>query len=157
MVTTKSVAAVIESWPAASVLEVYFGASVNVAVDDRTYAVGPEDVKVTLRGVATDGRWAVALDTTITPALRTEGMAREIVSRVQRLRKETGLAVSDRIRLQVAGPAEVQAAVEAYRVWISGEVLARELVVLDAIAENVGAVPVELDGATAFIALTREG
>ncbi|MCX5767041.1 MAG: isoleucine--tRNA ligase [Gemmatimonadetes bacterium] len=153
----KAVAAVIESWPAASVLEVYFGASVNVAVDDRTYAVGPEDVKVTLRGVATDGRWAVALDTTITPALRTEGMAREIVSRVQRLRKETGLAVSDRIRLQVAGPAEVQAAVEAYRVWISGEVLARELVVLDAIAENVGAVPVELDGATAFIALTREG
>ena len=152
----KALAAAIEAWPAETVLQVFFGATVNAAVEERVYAVGPDDVKITLRGVGTDGRWAVALDAAITPALRTEGMARELVSRVQRLRKETGLAVSDRIRLEIAGPDAVQAAAEEYRQWIAGETLAVSVAVGAAIASGSEAVAVELDGATAHIALTRD-
>ena len=48
-----------------------------------------------------------ALDPTITPALRREGIARELVSRVQRMRKEAGLAVSDRIHLGIAADPEI--------------------------------------------------
>ncbi|MBI1808466.1 MAG: isoleucine--tRNA ligase [Gemmatimonadetes bacterium] len=152
----KALAAAIEGWSAEQVLGVHFGATVNVAVEDRVYAVGPEDVKVVLRGVATDGTWAVALDTTLTPALRAEGMARELVSRVQRLRKESGLAVSDRIRLEIAGPDAVQAAAEEHRQWIAGETLAVEVAVGAALGGGSPAVAVELDGGTAHIALTRD-
>ena len=152
----KALGAAIEGWNAEQVLAVHFGATVNVAVEDRVYAVGPEDVKVTLRGVATDGRWAVALQTEITPELRAEGMARELVSRVQRLRKESGLAVSDRIRLEIAGPDAVQAAAEEHRQWIAGETLAVEVVVGAATTGGTHAATVDLDGATAHIALTRD-
>ena len=103
---------------------------------------------------------SVALDPTITPALRAEGMAREVVSRVQRVRKEAGLAVSDRIRLAIAAPAEVQEALRAHAAWIAGEVLARECIIADALPMSPPwptTAEVELDGPMARIALTKEG
>ena len=102
---------------------------------------------------------SVALDPTVTPALRAEGMAREVVSRVQRLRKESGLAVSDRIRLAIAGADEVQAAMRAHEAWIAGEVLAREVVIADAlptIPAWTATAEVDLDGPVARIALTQD-
>ncbi|MEX2181973.1 MAG: isoleucine--tRNA ligase [Gemmatimonadaceae bacterium] len=102
---------------------------------------------------------SVALDPAVTPALRAEGMAREVVSRVQRLRKEAGLEVSDRIRLAVAAPAEVQEALRGHSAWMAGEVLARELI----LGEELPATPawsadaeVDLDGPMARIALTKD-
>ncbi|MGA1418192.1 MAG: DUF5915 domain-containing protein, partial [Gemmatimonadaceae bacterium] len=103
---------------------------------------------------------SVALDPTVTPALRAEGMAREVVSRVQRVRKEAGLAVSDRIRLAIAAPAEVQEALRPHAAWIAGEVLARECILADALPMSPPwptTAEVELDGPTARIALTKEG
>lgn len=102
---------------------------------------------------------AVALDPTVTPALRAEGMAREVVSRVQRLRKESGLAVSDRIRLAVAAPAEVQAAMHAHAAWIAGEVLARDVSIGEALPDSPAfpaTAEVDLDGVTARIALIQD-
>jgi len=102
---------------------------------------------------------SVALDPTVTPALRAEGIAREIVSRVQRLRKEPGLAVSDRIRLAVAAPAAVQEAVRTHGEWIAGEVLARACVIGDALPDSPAwpaVAEVDLDGATARIALIQD-
>ena len=102
---------------------------------------------------------SVALDPAMTPALRSEGMAREVVSRVQRLRKETGLAVSDRIVLAVAAPAEVQEALRGHSAWIAGETLARDLVVAEVLAADFewqAEAEVELDGTVARIALTKE-
>ncbi len=71
-----------------------------------------------------EGGFTVALDPTITPELRREGLARELVNRVQRLRKDAGLEVSDRIRLGVSGGAEVLDAVGAFDDFIRGETLA---------------------------------
>ena len=102
---------------------------------------------------------SVALDPAVTPALRAEGMAREVVSRVQRLRKEAGLAVSDRIRLAIAAPATVQDALRPHATWIAGEVLARECVISDALAGTpvwLATAEVELDGAMARIALIKD-
>ena len=93
------------------------------------------------------------------PALRAEGMAREVVSRVQRLRKEAGLAVSDRIRLAVAAPDEVQAALRAHEAWIAGEVLATEVAVASGLEAGKvwqAQAEVDLDGPAARIALSRD-
>ncbi len=101
---------------------------------------------------------SVALDPTVTPELRAEGMAREVVSRVQRLRKDSGLAVSDRIRLVVVADAEVQDAMRAHAAWIAQETLARDCVIADALPSPAwpATAEVDLDGAVARIALTKD-
>ena len=97
-------------------------------------------------------------DPTITPALRREGLAREFVSRVQRLRRDRGLAVSDRIRLAVTGGnAETAEAIEEHDDWIRGELLAVELRIASDVESGSQATdPVDLDGVLVHVALTRE-
>jgi len=137
------------------------GEPVIIGVDGIDHQLTPEEVTIHRRAsgplvVQEDGARFAAIDTTVTPELRSEGIAREIVSRVQRLRKDTGLAVSDRIRLQIAGPDALRAIAEQHRQWIAGEVLAREMVVTDSPSADPSAIALELDGMTAHIALTRD-
>lgn len=102
---------------------------------------------------------SVALDPEVTPGLRAEGMAREVVSRVQRLRKDSGLAVSDRIRLAVAAPGDVQDALRTHEAWMAGETLARELVLADEFPRETvwqAQAEVDLDGPAVRIALSRD-
>ena len=88
--------------------------------------------------------------------LRREGIAREVISRVQRMRKESGLAVSDRITLTVGGDEEVRAVIDAHGAWISEEVLATELVFAsEAVHPGANLQSLELDGITAYVAITR--
>ena len=127
------------------------------------HELAPEDVVIERRASGTQvveeagGRFA-AIDPTITPELRDEGMAREVVSRVQRLRKDSGLHVSDRIRLWIGGDEDVVHAVQGHRDWIAGEVLARDIAIGGDAPHGTQVVQtVDLDGCTARIALTREG
>ena len=103
-----------------------------------------------------DGRFA-AIDPTITPTLKREGIARELVSQLQRLRRDLKLEVSDRIRLWIVAPDEIESAISEYNDWIANELLAREIAVGE---PPVGqqAVPhvVDLDGSPVRVALTRE-
>jgi isoleucyl-tRNA synthetase len=95
----------------------------------------------------------------VTPALHAEGWRAQVVSRVQRSRKEAGLEVSDRIRLVIAAPAEVQEALRPHAAWIASEVLARECVIGDALPLNPAwpaNAEVELDGVMARIALSKD-
>jgi isoleucyl-tRNA synthetase len=108
------------------------GEPVGVAVDGADHTLEPGDLTIVRRAsgeyvVQEAEGYVVALDPTVTPALRREGLAREVVSRVQRLRKEAGLAVSDRIRLVVEGEGEVEAAVREHQTYIASEVLATSL------------------------------
>jgi isoleucyl-tRNA synthetase len=66
----------------------------------------------------------VALDTTLTDDLRAEGLSREIINKVQNLRKKSGLEVSDRIELVITGPGLVQEAIAVHLGRIRGETLA---------------------------------
>lgn len=139
------------------------GESLVVTVDGQSHEIGVDDLTIIRRAtgelaVQEDGGFFAAIDATVTPELRQEGLARELVSRVQRLRKETGLAVSDRIVLVVAGRDDVAAVVEAHGAWISEEVLATELVFhrLDSSeAGNRQLQAIDLDGITAHVAITR--
>jgi hypothetical protein len=69
----------------------------------------------------------VGLDTEVDEELRLEGTARELVNRIQRLRREAGLQLDDRIRLGIFGAPEVASAAEAHRDYIASEVLAVEI------------------------------
>ena len=67
------------------------------------------------------------LDTTVTPELAAEGLARDLVRVVQQARRDAGFDVSDRILLTVAAPGHVIAAVRAHERYVSEETLAREI------------------------------
>ncbi|HZN16938.1 MAG TPA: isoleucine--tRNA ligase [Micromonosporaceae bacterium] len=107
-------------------------------VDGRPVAAGVtlEEGEYELRLVAADaehsaplpgGEGVAVLDTTVTPELAAEGLARDVVRVVQQARREADLAVTDRIALVVAGSAEVAAAVEAHRAFLAAETLAESV------------------------------
>jgi isoleucyl-tRNA synthetase len=139
------------------------GEPLVVSVEGESHELGLDDLTIVRRAsgalaVEEDGGFFAAIDPTITPELRTEGYARELISRVQRMRKESGFAVSDRIVLTVAGGGEVQDVIDAHGAWIADEVLAAELVVVreDALPRNgLEFHSIDLDGITARVAITR--
>ncbi|HYD52584.1 MAG TPA: DUF5915 domain-containing protein, partial [Gemmatimonadaceae bacterium] len=140
------------------------GEEVTIEVDGASHAVLPEDVEILRQPtgdlvVNSEGGFFAAIDPTVTPELRAEGVARELVSRVQRLRKEAGLAVSDRIALAIASTAPmVREAATTHRAWIAEEVLAAEVAVLEQLSGTYQATQsVDLDEATAEIAITKVG
>ncbi|MGI8937127.1 MAG: isoleucine--tRNA ligase [Iamia sp.] len=106
--------------------------------------------------LAEDGGWAVALDLTVDDALRSEGVARDLIRAVNDLRKEADLALSDRIRLQVEGDAQVADAATTHRVQIASDTLAVDVSV-GPVTDGDGVVvrPLELDGSRCVLALTR--
>ena len=78
--------------------------------------------------VSTEGPLTVALDITINETLRAEGIARELVNRVQNLRKDSGLEITDRILLKVDTNDLIQQAINANKEYICNEILANEIV-----------------------------
>jgi isoleucyl-tRNA synthetase len=106
--------------------------------------VGVAEEPVTGWRVVREGGASVALDLTVTPELRLEGLARELVRAVQDLRKDAGLKVSDRIELAVGASGEVAEAVRAHGDYLRAETLA---VALHDSPRGEGAeATVELDG-----------
>jgi len=101
------------------------------------------------------GGYFAAIDPVITPELRAEGLAREIVSRIQRMRKEAGLAVSDRIVLWIAGPSAIEEAIRSHAEWIAEEVLAREVNVGERIEPHHAMQSADIDGQAVSIAFER--
>ena len=100
--------------------------------------------------VANEGALTVALEVELTDELRQEGMAREIINRVQNLRKESNFEITDRIGVTIAPNDEVQKAVEAFGDYIKTQVLADSIT----IAPNDGA-EVEFDNFKLNITVTK--
>jgi isoleucyl-tRNA synthetase len=131
---TPAVASAIAAAPAAGIATaVLAGGSIQVAVPGLPgVRVGAEDVIVTQTpragwAVATDAGETVAIDTSITPELRREGLAREVIRLVQDARKNDGLDVTDRIALRwSARDADLSAALSEHATLIADEVLAVE-------------------------------
>ncbi len=125
-------AAIAAADPAALAGQLHAAGTAEVEVDGTLVSVGPDEVVVTQTpvaswAVATEGGETVALEITITPELRREGLAREFIRLVQDARKGDGLAVTDRISLRwsTADPSLADALTE-HQVLISKDVLAVE-------------------------------
>jgi len=87
--------------------------------------------------VASENGATVALDITITDELHREGMAREFVNRVQNLRKDIGLDLTDRIQVLFKGDPAVQESVNHFNTYICGEVLAHAIQITTEDSEHV--------------------
>jgi isoleucyl-tRNA synthetase len=137
------------------------GESIAIAVDETFERIDPGDVDLIQEtrsgwGAAAEGGLTLALDLEVTPDLRLEGLARDVVRLVQDARKAAGLEVSDRIELAVEASGEVAEAVASHREWIAGEVLAIRMEEGPGRAwEDARRERAELDGIEVGIALRR--
>ena len=140
------------------------GEPLEVEVDDERHLIEEGDLEITQQAtgdfiVEAEGAYTVALDPTVTPELRAEGIAREVVSRIQRLRKDSGFEVSDRIRVGVAANAEIREAGSLHREFIAQEVLALDLGFGETLGDDAYAVvrEIDFDGERLTIGLERAG
>jgi isoleucyl-tRNA synthetase len=137
------------------------GEPLAISVDGESHALAHEDVEIVRRAtgdlvVQEEGGYFAAIDPAVSEELRREGLAREVVNRVQRMRKELRYVVSDRVRLQVTGNGDVENAVREYHEYVAGEVLASEVIIGGDVAATVDAMQtVEVMDDDVRIALTR--
>jgi isoleucyl-tRNA synthetase len=96
--------------------------------------------------VGTDGTVTVALDVTVTDELRREGIARDVVNRVQNLRKERGFNITDKIRLQFAPNAATDEALKLFADYIMRQVLATDLIIAPIEDGDADAATFDIDG-----------
>ncbi len=128
----KAVAATVGALSQDAINELSVNGSVQVDVDGQTVEIVREDVEIVSEDipgwtVANDGALTVALDLEITEELKNEGMAREIVKRIQAYRKSSGFEITDHIHVVLSHDDNLQKAVEAYHDYICSQVLADKL------------------------------
>jgi isoleucyl-tRNA synthetase len=122
--------------------------------------LGRDDLDVRVEGrsgfaLAQDGPLGVALDLELTPELRAEGVAREVVRSVQDLRKSAGLAVEDRVRLwATSASVPLLDALRAHESYIASEVLAVSTLFEDP-PDDAARTDVELEGGSVRAGLVR--
>ncbi|MBR5593532.1 MAG: isoleucine--tRNA ligase [Bacteroidaceae bacterium] len=102
--------------------------------------------------VANEGALTVALDVEVTDDLRREGVAREIVKKIQAMRKDSGFDIVDRIAVEIASNEATDAAVEQFNAYICNQVLADELKICDSVE---GDNAVELDNAVVKLSVRK--
>jgi isoleucyl-tRNA synthetase len=137
------------------------GTTATLEIDGETASFLPEDVVVEREVasewiVASDGALVVALDPELSEALRREGLAREIVNRIQRLRKEAGYDYTDRIGVWIDGEASVLEAARGHAAFIRGETLARRLELGGRAPAPDLEQPVEIDGQGVVVGVQRD-
>ena len=121
------------------------------------YALVAEDVDIITEDmpgwlVANNGTITIALDIELTPALIEEGIARELINRIQNLRKSSGLEITDRIAVQLENHEEIAAAVTNCNEYIASQVLATSLVLTDNLTDGTA---LEMDGYTVACVLEK--
>ncbi len=104
--------------------------------------------------VASEGKLTVALDITVTEQLRREGTARELINRIQNIRKDSGFEVTDKIRVVIAEDPAVNGAIADYASYIASQTLAVEVRTAER-AEGDFINDVDIDGKTVSIGVTR--
>ncbi len=115
--------------------------TLTINVEGQDLVVDVADVEIISQDipgwlVSNEGNVTVALEVELTDELIKEGVARELINRIQNLRKDTGLEITDRIKVTVAPNEQTDAAIAAFADYIKGQVLADEIV----IAENDGVI-----------------
>ena len=124
----------------------------QVVVTPADFEITSEDMPGWL--VASEGKLTVALDITVTEELRREGVARELINRIQNIRKESGFEVTDKIRVEIEAKDIVAGAIEHFAEYIASQTLAEE-VIASAAPEGAIVVDSEVDEVALKIAVTR--
>ena len=151
----KSVAAAVDALTQEQIAELESNGTIGITVDGNELTVEAVDVDIISEDipgwlVANEGALTVALEVELNDQLRQEGMAREIINRIQNMRKDSGLEITDRINITLAPNASVEAAVESFGDYVKTQVLADSIT----IAENNGT-EVEFDDFKLNIQITK--
>ncbi len=125
------------------------GESIEIALDE--VEISSEDVPGWM--VATKGPLTVALDVTVTPELEREGNARELVNRIQKIRKDQEFDLTDRINVQIGGAQTLEATIREFNYYICAEILADKL---DLVAELTNGTLIEVNDVPLKVFVTKK-
>ena len=155
----KQIAALVATFDQQRIAEIETSEKVMLEVAGEQLEVTREDFEITSEDmpgwlVASEGKLTVALDITVTDELRREGVARELINRIQNLRKDSGLEVTDKIAVEVEALDELSDSLAIFGDYVAQQVLAVEI---KAVAEPAGefTATTDLDEKPLRIALSR--
>lgn len=116
--------------------------SLDIVISGKSINLTSEDVEISSQDiegwlVANANGITVALDITISDELRKEGVARELVNRIQNIRKDSGFEVTDKIKVQVQKDGIIEEALQANQDYIKAETLTEELIILDKVENGI--------------------
>ena len=136
----KAVAAAVTALPQEAIATLEREGSYLLNLDGTEVKVEATDVEIFSEDipgwlVANEGKLTVALEVTLTDELRREGVARELVNRIQNIRKSSGLEITDKIEIQLSKHPQSDAAVEQYCDYICKQVLGTSLTLMDEVAD----------------------
>jgi len=154
----KAIAAAIGKFEQADIKELESKEAYTLNIEGKDLVITTEDVLISSQDipgllVANNKGITVALDISMNEALIEEGIARELVNRIQNIRKDSGLEITDRIQLSITKHDKINAAISANKKYICDETLADELLICEGEPKN--AVAVEFDEIKTYIALTK--
>ena len=137
----KLIANSIRSFTKEDILKIELEGKIPVELDGKMINLELSDVEISSKDiegwlVANEGAITVALDVTISEELRKEGIARELINRIQNARKDSGLEVTDRIKLTVLNFGDLQEAINDNKEYIMSETLTDELVFVDQLIDG---------------------
>ena len=137
----KTVAAQLQSLEQDQIAKLEKEGKYEIAVDGNVVVVEKGDVEILSEDipgwlVANNGSITIALDVTITEELKREGVARELVNRVQNIRKSSGFEITDKINIEIENKKEIVEAVNDFKDYIASQVLAVNINVVDTVANG---------------------
>lgn len=138
----KAVASAVMNFTAEDINKIEQNGSFNVEINGKNVTLERDDVEITSQDiegwlVANEGSLTVALDVTISDTLKKEGIARELVNRIQNLRKDSGFEVTDRIDVKLQKDEQVKQAVDSNIDYIKTETLTEELEIIEQIDNGI--------------------
>ncbi|EGV42132.1 isoleucine--tRNA ligase [Bizionia argentinensis JUB59] len=138
----KLIANTIQGFDASHIKEIEQNGEIDVEINGKKITLDRADVEITSQDiegwlVANEGLLTVALDVTISEALRNEGIARELVNRIQNLRKDSGFEVTDRISVTLQKHPEIMEAIDENLAYIKAETLTEALEIKDEIEDGI--------------------
>jgi isoleucyl-tRNA synthetase len=139
----KQIAAVVNQFGAEEIAALESNGSKNLSIEGQDVVLELTDVEISTEDipgwlVQSEAGMTVALDIVLSPELKEEGMAREFVNRIQNLRKESGLEVTDKIHLKILKHNEINEAINKNKNYICSETLAGQLDLVDELIESKG-------------------
>ena len=145
----KALAAQLTTMSQADILKLEQEGSIKLMVGDQEAVVDTTDVEIISEDipgwlVSNEGNLTVALDITVTDELRREGMARELVNRIQNVRKSKNFDITDKVLVSISPDERINDAVEAYGDYIAHQVLALDIKLEP--VEGDDAIVLDMDG-----------
>jgi len=138
----KSIANVIRNFSKEEISKIELEGEIPIEIDGKMINLELSDVEISSKDiegwlVANEGSITVALDVTISEDLRREGVARELINRIQNARKDRGLEVTDRIKLTILKFGDLQESIDNNKEYIMSETLTEELVFVDQLIDGL--------------------